>query len=85
MSLKFNQHCVIQKNINALSIHAHKSLFQGISLQRSAFLSSRLCVWVGVKGIRTVLVTMVIRALLAWLDCQERVKKGGERGRVMIK
>lgn len=94
MSLKFNQRCVVQKNINALSPPMFtKGFFQGISLSPSAFLS-HLCVWVGVKGIRPFLVTMVIRALLAWLDCQEGGQKkkwgkvlmaydGGKKGRVV--
>lgn len=51
VSLKFDQRCMVQKNINALSTHVHKSLFQEVSLPRSAFLS-HLCLWVGVKGIR---------------------------------
>lgn len=51
---------------------SHKSLFQGISLQRATFLS-HLCAWVGVKGSDCFLVTMVMCALV-WQ------KENGGRG-----
>lgn len=80
-SLKCNQRCVAQKNINALSIHVHKSLFQGISPLRSAFSLPFVCVG-GRERDQTILVTMVIRALLAWLDFQECGEERGEGGMI---
>lgn len=52
VSLKFNQHCAAQKNINALSPPMFTKAFFSKEYPYRDLHFSHLCVWVGVKGIR---------------------------------